>query len=193
MTMNTDLKNEFSLQKYKESLKEPLKPTTVTFLVRGDEVLLGMKMRGLGEGNLVGIGGKVDEKDRNDVDQFELDVIKTAAAREIAEEIGVVIDPTNLTSRGSMEYYFPHKNGEWNFVSHVFVTHIWEGEPTGVIDSNGVVEIEPIWIKISEIPYEKMWDDARYWLPQVLAGKSIKGQFLFGEDLHVLDYRMQEK
>lgn len=191
--MKSDLENKISLQGYKGTLKGPLKPTTVTFLVRNDEVLLGMKMRGLGEGNLVGIGGKVDAKDRNDVDQVELDVIKNGAAREVVEEIGVVIDPKNLESRGSMEYYFPHKNGEWDFVSHVFVTDTWEGEPTGVLDSNGVVEIEPIWIKISEIPFEKMWDDARYWLPQVLAGKSIEGEFLFREDLKVVDYRMQEK
>lgn len=190
--MKSDLENKISLQGYKGTLKGPLKPTTVTFLVRNDEVLLGMKMRGLGEGNLVGIGGKVDEKDRNDVDQVELDVIKNAAAREVVEEIGVVIDPKNLESRGSMEYYFPHKNGEWDFVSHVFVTDAWEGEPTGVLDSAGVVEIEPIWIKISEIPFEKMWDDARYWLPQVLAGKSINGEFLFDKDLKVSDHLLKE-
>lgn len=190
--MQTDLDSKISLQGYKGTLKNPLKPTTVTFLIKGDEVLLGMKMRGLGEGNLVGIGGKVDEKDRNDADQDKLDVIKNGAAREVAEEIGVVIDPKNLESRGSMEYYFPHKNGEWNFASHVFVTDTWEGEPTGVFDSDGVVEIEPIWIKKSEIPFEKMWDDARYWLPQVLAGKSIEGEFLFDKDLKVSDHLIKE-
>jgi 8-oxo-dGTP diphosphatase len=190
--MKTDLDNKISLQGYKETLKEPLKPTTVTFLIRGDEVLLGMKMRGLGEGYIVGIGGKVDVKDRNNSDQVELDVVKAAAAREITEEIGVDVDPNNLVLRGSMEYYFPHKNGKWNFVSHVLVTDTWKREPTGVIDSNGVVEIEPIWIKLSEIPYEKMWDDAKFWLPQVLAGKSIKGEFLFDKDLKVRDYLVKE-
>lgn len=166
-------------------MTHPLRPRTVTFLLKGDEVLLGMKMRGFGQGFLVGIGGKVDINDRDSSDQEELDVIKNGAAREIAEEIGVDVDPKDLQSMGSMKYYFPDKKGEWDFECHVFIASKWIGEPTGVLDSNGVTEIEPRWIKKHQIPYEKMWDDAKYWLPQILERKSIDGEFVFGEDLKV--------
>ena len=32
------------------------------------------------------------------------------------------------------------------------------------------------------IPYEKMWEDDRHWLPPVLSGKKIMGYFIFNDE-----------
>jgi len=33
------------------------------------------------------------------------------------------------------------------------------------------------------VPFDEMWDDARRWLPAVLAGGRVRRTFVFGEDL----------
>jgi len=46
-----------------------------------------------------------------------------------------------------------------------------------------------LWTPVDEIPYEEMWEDDIYWLPQVLSGKGVDGRFVFqGEDL--LDWQV---
>ena len=51
-------------------------------------------------------------------------------------------------------------------------------------------EAIPIWTQLDDIPFEEMWQDDRFWLPQVLAGQSVKGWFSFeGEQL--LDYKVE--
>ena len=59
---------------------KPLRPRTVVFLLRGTEVLLGLKKKGFGENYLVGIGGKVEDGE----------TIEEAAKREVAEEVHVL-------------------------------------------------------------------------------------------------------
>ena len=40
-------------------------------------------------------------------------------------------------------------------------------------------EARPLWVKIDDIPYEKMWEDDKLWLPPAMSGKYIKGRFIF--------------
>jgi len=40
----------------------------------------------------------------------------------------------------------------------------------------------PKWFKINEIPYEKMWEDDKFWLPKVIEDHSVYGRVLFGAD-----------
>jgi 8-oxo-dGTP diphosphatase len=42
--------------------------------------------------------------------------------------------------------------------------------------------MRPAWFKLSEIPYELMWDDSHYWLPHVLEGKKVNAEFTYDED-----------
>lgn len=42
-------------------------------------------------------------------------------------------------------------------------------------------EMSPKWFKIEEIPFREMWDDDKFWLPQVLNGKKLKAKFVFKE------------
>ena len=147
---------------------ELLRPRTLTFLLRETDILLGLKKKGFGKNYLLGIGGKVENGE----------TIEAAAKREVAEEIYVLLP--KLHKVGVLNFYFPHiEDGDWDQQVHVFTANSWEGEPQ---ESE---EIRPAWFKKNDIPYESMWDDARYWLPQLLAGQNIEGEFVFDETLKV--------
>ncbi|WP_104139754.1 8-oxo-dGTP diphosphatase [Cryobacterium sp. Y62] len=130
------------------------------------QVLLGRKKKGLGMGNIVGLGGKL-ESGETAVD---------AAVREIEEESGLVVAASALTELGLLTYLFPHRN-EWSQESTVFVCEEWSGTPR---ESN---ELNPLWFDVTTLPVDEMWDDARHWLPGVLAGVPVRATFTFGADL----------
>lgn len=143
----------------------------VVYLLRdradgGADVLLGYKRTGLGLGRLVGIGGKVEAGES----------VEEAAVREVAEETGLVVAASDLTPVGVLDYLFPARPS-WSQRSHVFTGRRWRGEPA-ISD-----EIVPQWFAVDDIPYERMWDDAGRWLPDVLRGGSIRARFTFGDDL----------
>jgi hypothetical protein len=50
----------------------------------------------------------------------------------------------------------------------------------------------PRWFQTSEIPYDDMWSDDRYWLPQVLAGKKLRTTFTFDADENMQAYEIEE-
>lgn len=142
----------------------------VAFLTRvGDsgavEVLLGRKKTGMGSGNIVGLGGKIEAGE----------TALEAAVREIEEESSLVVDPADLTERGLVKFSFPFREN-WSQDSTVFVTDRFRGVPR---ESDEVV---PAWYRVDDLPLAHMWDDAKYWLPQVLAGQQVLGDFTFGAD-----------
>lgn len=124
-----------------------------------------MKKRGFGAGKWNGVGGKVSENEE----------IKDATVREANEEIGVSINPADLKSYGSIKFSFDGKP-DWNQEVHFFVTEKWEGEP---VESE---EMKPQWYDNDKLPFENMWLDDPYWMPKVLAGKKIEGEFTFNEN-----------
>jgi len=144
-----------------------MKEATICLLIRANqkdkEILLAMKKRGFGVGKWNGVGGKIDlEKgDKSIID---------AAIRETEEEIGVRV--RELEKVALLNFTFPY-NKDWDQIVHVFLAQNWEGEPA---ESE---EMVPKWFKIHEIPYDKMWDDDRIWLPEVLEGKKLKADFIF--------------
>lgn len=132
---------------------------------RGREVLLGLKLRGLGAGKMVAPGGKLEPGETPEA----------AVIREVAEESGLVVAAGDLRACGVNRYAFPHRP-EWSQVSWVFSTDVFSGEAT---HSD---ELELRWVPVAEIPFDLMWDDARLWLPGVLAGGSVDEDFEFGAD-----------
>ncbi|TFC70567.1 8-oxo-dGTP diphosphatase [Cryobacterium sp. TMS1-20-1] len=136
------------------------------------QVLLGRKKKGLGMGNIVGLGGKL-ESGETAVD---------AAVREIEEESSLVVAASALTELGLLTYLFPHRE-EWSQESTVFVCDQWSGTPR---ESN---ELNPLWFDVATLPVDEMWDDARHWLPGVLNGVSVRATFTFGADLESVVFR----
>ena len=43
-------------------------------------------------------------------------------------------------------------------------------------------EIAPRWFAESALPFGQMWDDARHWLPRVLAGQHVAVTISFAAD-----------
>lgn len=132
----------------------------------GVEVLLGDKRTGLGQGKVVGIGGKLDPGES----------AREAAVREVFEETGVRIDPADLHLAGAIDYFFPTRPA-WSQRSTVFVCRRWQGDPVQTD------EITPHWYALDAVPYSRMWDDASRWLPGVLRGGTVDARFTFGADL----------
>lgn len=133
------------------------------------EILLAMKKRGFGEGRWNGCGGKIDiEKgDKNVLD---------SALRETEEEIGVKIK--NPEKVAIIDFHFPEVPKEKGFDQqvHIFLVRDWEGEPT---ESE---EMAPKWFGMEEIPFDKMWEDDKHWLPYVLENKKLRGKFVFDKE-----------
>ena len=142
-----------------------MKNTTLCFLVKENKVLLAMKKRGFGAGKWNGVGGKITEGED----------IKDATIREANEEIGVTINAADLKNHGSIKFSFEN-NPDWNQEVHIFITEKWEGEPA---ESE---EMKPQWYLHSDLPFSEMWLDDPYWLPKVLAGKNVEGEFFFNNN-----------
>ncbi len=146
-----------------------MRQTTLCLLIKekqdSKKLLLAMKKRGFGAGKWNGVGGKIDlEKgDKNIVD---------AAIRETKEEIGVKVK--DLEKVAVLNFHFSY-NQTWNQDVHVFLVKDWEGEPR---ESE---EMLPKWFDTKEIPFKEMWEDDKFWLPQVLDGKKVKAKFIFKE------------
>ena len=145
-------------------------PATLVFVIRGDEVLLIRKQRGLGRGKVNGPGGKLDPGE---------DALQ-CAARECEEELGIRV--RNLECMG--EHKFQFIDG-YSIHCWVFRTSDFEGEP------HATVEAIPLWTRIDAIPFEEMWEDDRIWLPLVIRGQPFSARWVF-DDERMLDYDLQE-
>lgn len=128
-------------------------------------VLLGFKKTGFGAGKWVGLGGHVEDGEE----------LAEAAAREVAEESGLVVDPAALAHVAALNFVFPARPS-WDQTSDVFLTASFDGEPA---ESD---ELIPRWFAADALPYDQMWDDARYWLPVVLAGGQVAARITFADD-----------
>lgn len=146
----------------------------VCYLLReaaaGTEVLLGRKKTGLGEGNLVGPGGKLEPGESP----------AAAAVREVREEVGVSIRRQSLLLVGELTYPFTH-HPKFSQKWWAFVCREWKGEPT---ESE---ELAPEWFPLADIPLDRMWDDAKHWLPSALAGQFVRATFIFGADARTVE------
>ncbi|MEK0449920.1 MAG: hypothetical protein RL088_2188 [Verrucomicrobiota bacterium] len=131
------------------------------FIVKDGRVLLIRKKRGLGAGKINGPGGKLDPGE----------TAHDSAVREVQEELRVT--PLNLEDRGVLRFQFV--DGLSLHVT-VFLARGCEGEP---VETD---EAAPLWFDFDKVPYGEMWEDDQHWLPNVLAGASFDGWFVFDGD-----------
>ena len=142
---------------------------------RGDkitEVLLARKKIGFGAGKIVGVGGTVEPGE----------TIFQTAVREVAEEISLKIEETDLQRVAKITFTFPAKP-EWHRQVYVYLIEDWTGTPQ---PSN---EVDPFWVPVDEIPYAEMWADSGEWLPVVLSGERIVARFTFEDDNKTLAFQ----
>ena len=144
---------------------------TLCFVVDDGEVLLIEKRRGLGAGWYNGPGGKLEAGESP----------HECVIREVREEVGVDVATSALERVGELRFLL---DGEPQIHCHVFRTDRFAGEP------RPSAEARPEWFSIEEVPYDRMWEDDRHWLPGVLEGESVRGEFFFegGEPLDEAEF-----
>lgn len=148
---------------------QPTVRATLLFVVRGDQILLIRKKRGLGAGKINAPGGKIEAGESP----------LACALRETREEIGVEA----VGARQVGELWFEFTDGLRLFCT-VFRADDVQGTP---VETD---EATPYWTPIAEIPYGEMWADDAHWLPHLIAGKAFMVRSVFdGDDM--LDIEMQ--
>ncbi len=131
----------------------------------GLDVLLGFKKTGFGAGKWVGLGGHIEDGEEP----------ADAAAREVAEESSLIVEASTLVHVATLAFAFPARRS-WDQTAEVFIATSFTGEPA---ESD---ELIPRWFAADALPFAAMWDDARYWLPAVLAGERVRADVTFADD-----------
>lgn len=139
----------------------PVIRATLMFIVKDGRVLLIDKLTGIGKGKVNGPGGKIDAGES----------AEEAVIRECEEELR--IRPLNPVKMGELCFAMTHIP---DIHCHVFMAEEYDGEPEATREAN------PMWMGVDEVPYDRMWDDDRYWLPQMLAGEKFFCKFDFEEE-----------
>lgn len=148
----------------------PTDDAVICFVRDNDHLLLIEKKRGLGGGKVNGPGGKLEG------DETPLQ----AALRETEEEVGIVpVEPVRVAE---LSFVF---NDGYSLRCDVFMTSRYAGTPVET------PEARPFWAHVSEIPYERMWEDDVLWLPKVITGQKVAGRFIFDGDT-MLSYTLRD-
>ena len=143
---------------------------SLLFVCAGARLLLIRKKRGHGAGKINAPGGKVDAGETP----------LQSAIRETREEVGVLaLKPAHMAVLRFVDRVDP----QW--LGYVFVAGNYEGTP---VETD---EAQPFWVSLDAIPYAEMWEDDRIWLPEILAGRPVRGDFLF-ESGKLLSYALRE-
>ena len=135
---------------------------TLVFVLRNDEVLLIHKKTGHGRGKISAPGGKLEPGEQ----------VAACAAREVQEEVGV--QPVNLVCRAELRFV-EECGAQW--LGYAYTTREFSGDPRRTL------EADPFWCRRVEIPYDRMWDDDRLWLPLILAQEQRQERELLVADL----------
>ncbi|WP_194899298.1 8-oxo-dGTP diphosphatase [Catenulispora pinisilvae] len=121
------------------------------------EVLVGLKKTGFGAGLVNYPGGKLEPGETP----------AEAVAREVAEETAMTVAVGDLKPAAELVFRFPDVP-EWDDIRlHCFTATEFAGEP------QESAEIATGWLAEAELPYDRMWDDSRLWVPPVLAGEYV--------------------
>lgn len=146
------------------------KVLTLSVILDGGRILLGMKKRGFGQGKWNGFGGKVHGEE----------TIQETLERECREEAGIV--PTD--ARECAQFQFHYADDVLHEV-HVFLVTAFDGQP------RETEEMKPQWFAVTDIPYDSMWPDDKHWLPRVLAGEKVTGELWFDNQNQLLRWNIE--
>ena len=147
---------------------QPRQRATLLFIIQDGQALLIHKKRGLGAGKINAPGGRLEAGE----------TARQAAIRETQEEIGV----TPLNVRACGELFFQFIDG-LSLHCAVFRADDHEGDP---VETDEAI---PLWAPLSNLPYDRMWEDDAYWVPLMLEEKSFTGYFIF-DGSRMVDHRL---
>ncbi len=147
---------------------DPQQRATLLFVIQDSKILLIHKKRGLGAGNINGPGGRIEPGETP----------AEAAIREVQEEL--CITPHAIRECGELSFQFVDG---LSIHCTVFRTDGYDGTP------QETDEAVPHWTEVDNIPYDRMWEDDRHWVPLMLADTPFKGRFLF-DGHRMLDHRL---
>lgn len=145
-----------------------LQQIALVLFIRDDsspQVLLGRRKTGPGRGRFAAIGGRLKSGESP----------RGAAAREIHEELGVQVAVDQLRPAARLTFLFP-SNPSWNEIAHVFLVNRWEGEPLET------EEVAPSWFTLTQVPFDRMWEDYGDWLPAVIGGTYSDAAYTYASD-----------
>jgi 8-oxo-dGTP diphosphatase len=137
---------------------------TLMFIIQNGRILLIEKKRGLGAGKINGPGGKIDPGETP----------LQAIIRETQEELCI----TPCAPRKLGELWFSMSDYP-DILCHVYRSDEFTGTPT---DTD---EATPVWTTLDAIPYQRMWEDDRFWLPYVISEESFLGRFAFEGEMMI--------
>ena len=140
---------------------------TLCYIISGDQILLGIKKGRFGKDKWNGFGGRVEEKDGS---------IESGAVREIKEEVGLIVQESNLERVGEILFLFTEKPALSRKV-YIFLTREWQGEPLET------EEMRPEWFDLKSVPYNDMWAVDKAILPLLLAGKKVEGEVTYRNEI----------
>lgn len=155
-------------------MKGQITRTTLTFLFKECNVLLGLKKRGFGRGKWNGFGGKIQNGETT----------TQAACRELKEECTIDVRERDLEQFALLQFEFEGENT--NIEVDVFKTALFKGEEAET------EEMKPQWFDIKDIPFPHMWVDDKIWFPFMLSGKKFYAKFFFRGHDEIIDYKLLE-
>jgi 8-oxo-dGTP diphosphatase len=146
---------------------------TVCHIIHNGKLLLKKANSGISIGKWNGPGGKIERGETPE----------TNVVREVGEETGLrIVNPVN---HGTIRFYM-NGGGRLDFLVYVFSARRFTGKARS--SAEGRVR----WFDVAKIPYAKMWDDDRYWLPLVLNGVRFDARFSYDrQNKRVVDYAIK--
>ncbi|MYD42912.1 MAG: 8-oxo-dGTP diphosphatase [Gammaproteobacteria bacterium] len=142
---------------------QPTRFATLVYLLRDDEVLLIEKLRGHGAGKVNAPGGHIEVGETPE----------ECGIREVIEEVGVAVLEADVMA--TLRFHDTAK--DFDMLGYAMVTSRFTGEP------RSSDEAIPFWVKQHEIPFDRMWEDDRLWLPRILAGERLDCELVFSDDV----------
>ncbi len=139
----------------------PTERAVLCFAHDHERVLLINKKTGLGAGKVNAPGGRIDPGES----------AMAAAVREVKEE--VLVDVWDLRETGQL--FFQFTDG-YKLHGTVFFASGFSGTPAATR------EADPFWCRLDSLPYDRMWEDDRHWLPLALDGTYFHAYFVFDDD-----------
>ena len=149
---------------------------TLAIIIKNGKILLQKKAEGLfGAGKWNGAGGKIE------VNESSFRCMK----RELKEELGITTKIHGLEFIGLLDFYWIEKKKE-PITVYVYKVLDYEGIPKS--SEEGEVK----WFDLDKIPYNKMWDGDKYWLPMAINGKHFFGDFIFNYENKLVRHELHE-